>query len=190
MKATSRRNFLESVGGGMLVVGLGTALSTELGLRSVLADETPRDLSFGRYDSLVDLMQNNSPGALQPILIEKLARGETNVKDLIAAGALANAETFGGEDYVGFHTAMAMLPALQMTEMLPSDRRPLPILKVLFRNTQQIQQYGGASKKTLREMHAAEEAAVENRAIAIRDACRVGDVDRAEKLFAPLAQAQ
>ena len=189
MKATSRRNFLESVGGGMLVVGLGTALSTELGLRSVLADETPRELSFGLYDALVDLMQNNSPEALQPILIEKLARGETNVKDLIAAGALANAETFGGEDYVGFHTAMAMLPALQMTEMLPSDRRPLPILKVLFRNTQQIQQYGGASKKTLRQMVAAEEATVENRAVAIRDACRVGDVDRAEKLFAPLANA-
>ena len=90
MKATSRRSFLESVGGGMLVVGLGTSLSTELGLRSVFADETPRELSFGRYDALVDLMQNNAPEALQPILIEKLSRGQTNAKDLIAAGALAN----------------------------------------------------------------------------------------------------
>ena len=35
-------------------------------------------------------------------------------------------------------------------------------------------------------LHAAEEATVENRELAIRDACRVADVDRAEKLFAPL----
>src|SRR5687767_1649731 len=141
MSATTRRSFLESVGGGMLVAGLGTALSSELGLRSVFADETPQEPSFGKYDALVDLMQNNAPDQLQPILIEKLARGQTDLKDLIAAGALANAETFGGEDYVGFHTAMAMLPALQMTEMLPAERRPLPILKVLYRNTQQIQNY-------------------------------------------------
>jgi hypothetical protein len=174
----------------MLVVGLGTSLSTELGIRSVFADESSQELSFGRYDALVDLMQNNAPEKLQPILIEKLASGQTNVKDLIAAGALANAETFGGEDYVGFHTAMAMLPALHMTDLLAADRRPLPILKVLYRNTQQIQNYGGASKKTLRQMVAAEEATVENRGIAIRDACRTADVDRAEKLFAPLAHAQ
>ena len=38
-------------------------------------------------------------------------------------------------------------------------------------------------------MHAAEEATVENRSLAIRDACRVADVERAEKLFAPLAHA-
>ena len=93
------------------------------------------------------------------------------------AGALANAETFGGEDYVGFHTAMAMLPALEMTRQLPADRQALPILKVLYRNSQQIQQYGGAAKKTLRERHAAEEATVENVGLAIRDACRVADAE-------------
>jgi hypothetical protein len=60
---------------------------------------------------------------------------------------------------------------------------------VLYRNSAQIQALGGPSKKTLREMHAAEEATVENRALAIRDACRVADVERAEKLFAPLANA-
>jgi hypothetical protein len=84
---------------------------------------------------------------------------------------------------------MAMTPALHMIELLPSERRALPILKVIYRNTQQIQQYGGADKKTLREMHAAEEATVENRALSIRDACRTADVAGAEKLFAPLAKA-
>ena len=60
---------------------------------------------------------------------------------------------------------------------------------MLYRNSAQIQALGGPSKKTLREMHAAEEATVENRSLAIRDACRVADVERAEKLFAPLANA-
>jgi hypothetical protein len=173
----------------MLVAGLGATLSYELGIRPAFANDSAPSLSFGKYDALVDLLQSTSPDKLQPILVEKLNRGETDLKTLIAAGALANAETFGGEDYVGFHTAMAMTPALHMTELLPSERRALPILKVLYRNTQQIQQYGGADKKTLREMHAAEEATVENRAIAIRDACRTADVERAEKLFAPMANA-
>lgn len=187
MSHQNRRTFLESVGGGMLVAGLGTTLSLDLGVRSALADDGSEELQFGEYDALVDLFQSTPAEKLQPILVEKLNRGETDLRQLISAGALANAETFGGEDYVGFHTAMAMLPAWGMTEQLPSERRPLPILKVLYRNTQQIQQYGGASRKTLREAHFAEEATVENVGLAIRDACRATDVDRAERLFGSLA---
>jgi hypothetical protein len=190
----TRRQFLESVGGGMLIAGLGATLSSDLGVRTAFAAEGDDSLAFGPYDALVDLLQSTPPDQLQPILIDKLASGETNEKQLIAAGALANAETFGGEDYVGFHTAMAMLPALQMTDLLPSERRPLPILKVLYRNSQQIQQFGGPSKKILRQMHAAEEATVEHAdaaaaEIAIRDACRAADVDRGEKLFARFKNA-
>ncbi|MEX2138737.1 MAG: hypothetical protein WD894_05710 [Pirellulales bacterium] len=187
MPTTTRRHFLESVGCGMLIAGLGPGLSSDFGVSRAFADEGDDSLSFGKYDALVDLLQSTPADKLQPILVEKLTRGEIELKDLIAAAALANAETFGGEDYVGFHTAMAMTPALQMTALLPTERRPLPILKVLYRNTQQIQEYGGTSKKTLREMHAAEEATVENRGLAIRDACRTGDVERAERLFAPFA---
>lgn len=186
---SSRREFLRSVGSGMLVAGLGASLADDLGFSTAFANEGPAALTFGKYDALVDLLQSTPPDKLQPILIDKLNRGECDLKSLIAAGALANAETFGGEDYVGFHTAMAMLPALQMTEQLPSERQPLPILKVLYRNTQQIQQFGGAEKKTLREMHAAEEATVENVGLAIRDACRAGDAAQGEKLFSSLEKA-
>ncbi len=185
----SRRDFLQSVGCGMLVAGLGTTLSHDLGFSTAFAAEGAGELSFGKYDALVDLLQSTPAAKLQPILIEKLQSGETDLKQLTAAGALANAETFGGEDYVGFHTAMALLPSLQMADQLPSERQPLPVLKVLYRNSQQIQQYGGASKKTLREMHAAEEATVENVGLAIRDACRVADAGRGEKLFGTLAKA-
>ena len=55
--------------------------------------------------------------SLQPLLAAKLLKGEASLKQLIAAGALANAVTFGGCDYVGFHTAMAMLPSLESLAM-------------------------------------------------------------------------
>jgi len=188
MAISNRREFLETVGCGMLVAGLGPTLAQELGFASVFAgDAAP--LTFGPYDSLVDLLQSTPPDKLQPVLIDKLQQGQANLKQLMAAGALANAEAFGGEDYTGFHTAMAMLPALNMIDLLPSERQPLPILKVLYRNSAQIQALGGESKKTLRQLHAAEEATVENRSLAIRDACRVADVEKAEKLFAPMANA-
>ena len=56
----------------------------------------------------------------------KLGRGDVNLKQLIAAGALANARTFGGEDYQGFHCMFAMAPALEMAEEMPEKERPLP----------------------------------------------------------------
>ncbi len=189
MAPTTRREFLDSVGRGMLVAGLGVSLSHELGFSPAFAEEGGDALKFGEYDALVDVLQETPAKQLQPVLIKKLQAGEADLRKLIAAGALANAETFGGCDYVGFHTAMAMLPAFQMASLLPTERQPLPVLKVLYRNSQQIQEFGGASKKTLLEMHLAEEAAVENAEIAIRDACRVADVDKAEKLFAPYAKA-
>ena len=189
MAPSTRREFLDCVGRGMLVAGLGTSLTTDLGLSSAFAEEGSDSLSFGEYDALVDLLQSTPPERLQPILVEKLKGGEADLRKLIAAVALANAETFGGEDYVGFHTAMAMLPALQMARALPSERRPLPVLKVLYRNTQQIQELGGASKKTLLAMHAAEHSPEGDLGLRIRDACRKADADTGEDLFATLADA-
>jgi hypothetical protein len=188
MAAKTRREFMNCIGRGMLVAGLGSSLSYDMGFSTAFADEGPDGLSFGEYDALVDLLQSTPPEKLQPILVDKLARGETDLKKLMAAGSLANAECFGGEDYVGFHTAMAMLPALDMSQMLPKERRPLPVLKVLYRNSGQIQHFGGASKKVLRQLHAAEHAEGDVE-LQIRDACRVADVERGEAAFATLANA-
>jgi hypothetical protein len=173
----------------MLVAGLGSTLSADLGFSTAFAAEGGDDLSFGEYDALVDLLQNTPAEKLQQVLVGKLKNGETDLRKLIAAGALANAETFGGQDYVGFHTAMAMLPALHMTDLLPTERRALPVLKVLYRNTQQCQQHGGASVKTLMAIHAAEHAAEGDLGIQIRDAARRGDMEGGEKLFSTVADA-
>ena len=159
MNSPNRREFLRDVSRGMLVAGLGTSLAGDLGFSTAYADQGSDAIPLGDYGPLVELLQATPAEKLQPILAEKLRRGETNVKSLIAAGALANAQAFGGHDYVGFHTAMALLPALDMSRLLPTERQPLPVLKVLYRNSQQIQKEGCASRKSLLALHAAEHAA-------------------------------
>src|SRR5205085_8454115 len=101
---------LESVGSGMLIAGLGPTLAQELGFGAALARDSADSLAFGSYDALVDLLQSTPLDRLQPLLAEKLTCGDANLQKLLAAAPLANAEAFGGEDYTGFHTAMAMLP--------------------------------------------------------------------------------
>ena len=177
MIPSSRRDFLVDVGRGMLVAGLGTTVAGNLGFSTAFADRGPESLKLGPYESLVELIRSTPPDKLQPILIAKLKSGEVNNKQLISAAALANAEAFGGQDYVGYHTAMAMLPALEMTKHLPAERQSLPVLKVIYRNSQQCQEHGGASKATLMALHAAEHSAEGDIGLKIRDACRQGAME-------------
>lgn len=189
MLPSSRREFLTDVGRGMLVAGLGASVAGNLGFSTAFADRGPESLKLGSYESLVDLLRSTPPDKLQPILIAKLKAGEVDNKKLISAAALANAEAFGGQDYVGFHTAMAMLPALEMARQLPTERQPLPVLKVIYRNAQQCLQHGGASKPTLMAIHAAEHSEDGDIGLKIRDACRKADMEGGEKLFSTIANA-
>jgi hypothetical protein len=184
----NRRDFLKDVGNGMLIAGLGASLAGELGISAALAEEGDDSLSFGRLQPLVGLMQEVPGEKLQPMLVKRLKAGEVSLNDLIAAAALANAETFGGEDYVGFHTEMALLPALQMSRELPTERKPLPVLKVIYRNADRIQGVGGAKTKTLKPVSPAElpESPIGGRLL--RAATRSADMSKAEGVFAAQAQ--
>src|SRR5262249_44419925 len=122
----TRREFLAEVGRGMLIATVGYEVASELGLASALAEETADALSFGSLEPLVCLMQEPPANRLLPALVEELKSG-TDLRRLVAAAALANARTFGGEDYVGFHTMMALAPALHMAGELPTESRPLPV---------------------------------------------------------------
>lgn len=190
MNPTNRREFLTDVGRGMLATGLGASLATDLGFSTAFAAEGSTAINLGEYTALVELMRNTPAEKLQPLLAEKVIKGQTDLKQLIAAGSLANAVTFGGCDYVGFHTAMAMLPALEMSRLMPKGSGPLPVLKVLYRNAQQIQSVGGASKTELEALHAAEHAAkTGDLGVQIRDACRKQDVKLGEQLLATVADS-
>ncbi len=100
----------------------GHGLALDLGLGTLQADEAPDRLNFGKLEPLVDLLQSTPANKLQPLLVEKLRSGMA-LRKLVAGAALANARTFGGEDYIGFHTLMALTPSFQMASEMPEDRR-------------------------------------------------------------------
>jgi hypothetical protein len=187
MMNRDRREFLADVGKGMLIAGVGPALATDLGLAPAFADDGPERLSFGDREPLVALMQETPAHKLLPILVDKLKAG-TDLGTLVAAAALANARTFGGQDYTGFHAFMALLPSYQMARELPADQRPLPVLKVLYRNSKRMQECGGRRREVLHPVAAAALPKGRPGGELLREATRSADADRAERTFAALAQ--
>lgn len=180
MSQRSRREFLSDVGRGMFVAGLGSGLAVDLGLTSARAAEgDPQRLTFGALEPLVGLMQDTPAAKLLPILVKKIEDG-TSLKDLIAAGTFANARTFGGEDYIGFHTLMALIPSFTMAKDSPKGREALPVLKVLYRNTSRMQATGGSKQEVL---HPAPAPAKEANGPLI-DIVRKKDMNAAEAAFA------
>ncbi|MBI3840047.1 MAG: hypothetical protein HY288_19160 [Planctomycetia bacterium] len=184
----TRREFLTAVGQGMMVASVGASLASDLGLASARADEVAEPLSFGSLEPLVTLMQETPIQRLLPTLVEQLKRG-TELQSLLAAGALANARTFGGEDYVGFHTMMALAPSYHMAHELPEPRQALPVLKVLYRNTNRIQEHGGRQSEVLKKVGTEPLSAGQNGGEALQAAVRAANVERAERTFAGLAQS-
>src|SRR5437867_9762922 len=181
----TRREFLAEVGRGMLVATVGYELASELGLAATLGEETA--LSFGPLEPLVCLMQETPVNRLLPTLVERLRAG-TELGRLVAAAALANARTFGGEDYVGFHTMMALAPALHMAQELPAELQPLPVFKVLYRNTNRIQEKGGRKEEVLHPVKPATLPEGRPGGDVLREAVHRKDVTEAERTFAALAQ--
>src|SRR5262249_4951389 len=142
--------------------------------------------SFGGLEPLVALLQETPVEKLLPLLVGRLRDG-SDLRTLVAAAALANARTFGGEHYQGFHTFMALAPACQMARELPEARRPLPVLQALYPNTPFIQEAGGREREKLRPVRPAELPQDARRDELLRDANRRGDKDRSEAIFAAIA---
>jgi len=187
----ARREFLSILGRGLLVAGVGGPVASELGLIPAGAPawagegESPR-LNFGPLESLAGLLTETAPDKLLPVVVSLLNAG-TSLQQLVSAAALANARACGGEDYVGFHTFMALAPALQMASELPSDRRALPVLKVLHRNSRCLHDPArGGVTETLGVVKPA--AGGPTTAEELRDAVRARDLPRGEELFAQLSQ--
>ena len=143
MNGHNRRQFLGRLGSGVAASVVGLTVGSELDLLGILAAngaDGPDRLDFGRLERLVSLMQETSADAVLPKLKGELDRG-AELRTLVAAAALANARTFGGQDYIGYHCFMAIVPSLAMSAWLPGDRAALPVFKVLHRNTSRIQRH-------------------------------------------------
>lgn len=183
MTQNTRRTFLSNVGRGMLAGSLGTTLASDLGLSPLRASEETDSSTPDNLEPLISMMQETPLPQLQKVLVEKINSG-TDLKSLIAAGTLANARTFRGHDYIGFHTFMALAPALDMSDRLPAELKALPILKVLYRNTERIHAFGGApgtlpTPPTVKPDPNAD-------GLALQAATRAGDQRKAEQILASM----
>ena len=183
----TRREFLAEVGRGMLIATVGLETTSGLGLSSAVAGEAAEELSFGSLEPLVRLMQETPVNKLLPALTERLRTG-TDLRQLVAAAALANARTFGGEDYVGFHTMMALAPAFHMAQELPRETQALPVFKVLYRNTNRIQEQGGRASEVLHPVKPGSLSEGRSAGELLREAVRQKDMNAAEQTFAARAQ--
>jgi hypothetical protein len=183
----TRRQFLANVGRGALAAAVGFGTADAMGLAPLWAGDGPETLSFGTHEPLVCLLQETPVDRLLPALVGQIKAG-TELRRLIAAAALANARTFGGEDYIGFHTMMALSPACRMAGELPEALQPLPVFKVLYRNTARIQAFGGRPREVLHPVKFEDASNAKVPGEALRDAVRRKDVDGAERMFAGIAK--
>lgn len=179
----TRRDFLAEVGRGVLVATVGCELASDLGLAVANAEEAAGALNFGSLEPLVRLMQETPANALLPALVKQLESGK-DLRQLVAAAAFANARTFGGEDYVGYHTMMALSPAYHMAQELPKDRQALPVFKVLYRNTNRIQERGGRKDEVLHEVKPNGASGGES----LQEIVRRKDIRAAEQALATIAR--
>lgn len=186
MNDVSRRQFLADVGKGMLVAGLGANLARDIGLSSARADVESGTLTFGSLEPLVCMMQETPANQLLPLVMKRISDG-TDLKSLVAAGALANARTFGGQDYDGYHALMALAPAYEMSRELPVEQQALPIMKVLYRNTSRIQQQGGRQREVLKALRPAGRVAEKPSGELLREATRRADASAGEIILSEFA---
>lgn len=184
LRHSSRRNFLQAVSHGAFLATFGSTLAVDLGLvPAAFANEFESRLKFGELEPLVCELQETPLESLQANLVQKI-RGGLSLKTLVAAGALANARTFGGEDYIGFHTFMALAPALHLATLMPDEAAALPVLKVLFRNTERIQNFGGRQAEVLHEIPVSSSSSDSD--ASLNDSLRARDVVGGERILAKM----
>src|SRR5215468_10339263 len=168
----------------MLAVVVGSGLAAELGLAAEDNRENKAKTPTG-LARLSQLIQETPTRDLLPALATELKNG-VSLKELIAAGALANARAFGGQDYNGFHSFMALCPSFAMAMALPEKERPLPILKVLYRTSTHIHGARCASEDHLTKV---EPVKLDDKASPreqLREATRARKLAQAEQIFAAL----
>ena len=188
MSDRNRREFLVEVGQGMLAALVGPALAADMGLasRAGAAEAAPK-VNHEGLERLVALLQETPVNNLMPTLVGQLGKGVT-LHELVAAGALCNARVFGGHNYDGYHTFMAMAPSFKMSQELPEKERALPILKVLHRNSRTMGSGPGKHPNLLGHVEPAELKGDQPVGKLLLEAARAHRVADGDKLFLAAAK--
>src|SRR5260370_42444653 len=95
---STRREFLADVGKGMLIASVGADLALDMGFGSLQAKENANALTFGELEPLVETLQETPISKLLPLLAGQWQKG-TDLKQLVAAAALANGRPLPGGGY-------------------------------------------------------------------------------------------
>ncbi len=186
MSQRTRRELFGDLGKGMIAAAVGSSLASDLGF--AFAAEDPGHINFGDLEPLVAFLQETPPDKLLPKVNEKLKAG-TDLKTFVAAASLANARAFGGEDYIGFHTLMALAPAFKMAnEETKPERKALPVMKVLVRNSSRLQALGGKKAEVLKPVQPGKLNPDKPAGEQLRDNVRKVDLAAAEATFAAICQ--
>jgi len=186
MVIRNRRELFSDTAKGMLLAGLGLSVSRDLGLAPAWAAEEPARLTFGSMEPLVEFLAQTPPDKIISACVGKIRSG-TSLRELVAGAALANARAFGGEDYVGFHTLMALAPAWSMAN--EEGNRPesaLPVLKVLYRNANRLKERG-PGPDTMGPLPPVPVSTDNADSASVRDAARAKNLQKADQVFAPFA---
>ncbi|MCE9532043.1 MAG: hypothetical protein K8T89_13100, partial [Planctomycetes bacterium] len=186
--SSDRREFLSEVGGGMLVALVGPGLAADMGLANRATGAEPTAVTPDNIERLVALLNETAPQQLMPVLAGQLSKG-TSLRDLVSAGALCNARAFGGHDYDGYHTFMALAPSFAMAQALPEKERAVPVLKVLHRNARTMG--SGPNRKPTNRLEAVEPAelkADQSVGKLLVDATRNKKIQDADRLFEAAAK--
>ncbi len=186
----TRRAFLARSASSTAAAGFSVAALLDFLSSRALAAEVGPGLRFGGLEPLASLIEDTPPDALLVALAKRIRAGE-RLDTIVAACALANARTFGGENYDGYHCFMALVPALRMSERLPASERALPVLKVVHRTATRIQGHGGRSADVLATDLSARpapaEASFPRPEQLLRDRVHASDLAGAEAALAPIA---
>lgn len=183
-ESISRRRLLGGGCRGALLVGLGAGLGIPTRARGGSIGswiEGEDALDFGRHREWVEFLLSASPDGMLERVASGLRSGERR-EDWVAASALANAVAFGGEDYEGYHVAMALIPSLRMAARLKEGEAGLPVLKVMHRNARRMQRIGTPKTRALRGVPRASEVS-EDIPSRLVEAVRGLDGEAAESLF-------
>jgi hypothetical protein len=168
----------------MLAVLVGPGLAAELGLAAE-DNKEGKAKTAASLARLSQIIQQTPTQELLPALHAELKNG-ASLKELIAAGALANARAFGGQDYNGYHSFMALCPSYAMAAALPENERPLPILKVLYRTSTHIHGAHCAQEDRLATVEPVKLDAKASPAEQLREATHARKLAQAEQIFAAL----
>jgi len=182
MSKRNRRRFLAEVGGGMLAALVGPGLAIDMGLTSRVSAAEPSSKTPEGLERLVGLLQETPANKLVPALLAQLEKGAT-LRDLVAAAAVANARAFGGHNYDGYHTFMALAPSFKMAEMMPKKEAALPVIKVIHRNSRTMRSGPDKPADRLKDVKPGELKGDESPGKQMLEAARAKKLDVADGLF-------